>query len=226
MGVGDIDSVPRPVNASRDAIVLNRTFVGARDQGFGTSQTFNTIGLSPGTQYTAKNLIFQLNDLPGFTDFTTLFSEYRVLELEFTFVPVFNSYNSTVSPVGTGMGQAMAPILMTAVDEDGAANNSRVEQQLQYSTNIIHHHPQGTTKVRFRPSWFTSAQTGVTGTTSNSAKGQGWIALLSGSGGGSVDHFGCAVGVYTPEVVDPGAPGPLTCYQVFTTAKLAFRHPF
>jgi len=39
-------------------------------------------------------MIFQLNDLPGYTDFTTLFAEYKVLEIEATFVPCFNTYNS------------------------------------------------------------------------------------------------------------------------------------
>jgi hypothetical protein len=213
---GNSDTVPRGMPYSNDGIVIERTFKGFRNQTGATSAIANYWGSVPLANWAYANAIFQINDLPGFTDFVTLFGEYKIVSAELIFIPCVNTFNA---PTGTGDGEN--PVLHIATDVDGIQNNDTLDKQLQYASNRICSNIQGEIRHKIKPKYFSSVQNAAAGLTTNSGTQTGYIALSSGSTGGSVDHFGVALGVSTVlQATDASSP----TFQVFTKLKVSFRH--
>lgn len=212
---GNSDTVPRGMPYSNDGIVIERTFKGIRSQ-FGATSNLNLyFALASGQTWRYDNAIFQINDLPGFTDFVTVFGEYKILEAELIFVPCANTFNAP-----TTSGDNEQPVLHIATDVDGIQNNSTIDKQLQYASNRICANIQGEIRHKIRPKYFASVQNQPTGLTTNSGTQTGYIALSSGSTGGSVDHYGVALGISTIVAADRDQP----VFQTFTRLKVALRH--
>lgn len=212
---GNSDTVPRGMPYSNDGIVIERTFAGVRSQTGAGTTLFPYISILDGLSYSNYNAIFQLNDLPGFTDFVTVFGEYKILAAELIFTPVWNNFVASGS-----IGNSEQPVLMLATDVDGIQNNDTLDRQLQYASNRVCVAPQGEIRHKIRPKYYVSAQTGAAGITSNTSATTGYIALSSGSTGGSVDHFGVAIGLNTASATSDN----YICYQVYTKLTVALRH--
>jgi hypothetical protein len=212
---GNSDTVPRGMPYSNDGIVIERTFQGIRSQSGATSNLNLYFAVNAGQSWRYDNAIFQINDLPGFTDFVSVFGEYKILEAELIFVPCANTFNAPV--VG---GETEQPVLHIATDVDGIQNNTTLDKQLQYASNRICANIQGEIRHKIRPKYYASVQNQPTGLTTNSGTQTGYISLSSGSTGGSVDHYGVAIGMSTISPADRASP----MFQTFTRLKVALRH--
>lgn len=211
-------SVRRSALSSRargSTLIVNRTIAGFTTSG-GTRLSGIIAPLTP-TTYGYANLQWQLSDLPGYTDFVTLFEEYKVNSLTYRFRPKFNGADQ-----GFGSTQGGVPDIMTAVDTDGGFSSTTLDALLQYS-NVKFQPATREFVVKFKPAAFAAVQVDAT-TTKNTNKLSGtWMSLLSGASGGSVDYYGLAVGVQTPTGTNTTSPW---TWDVYVTANVTFRRTF
>ena len=169
-------------------------------------------------QFASYSLGFQLASLPGYTDFTQLFDEYKVVKLEYLFMPRYTSatYGDGTTLTGTNIDQAGD--IITAIDQDGAFSNGSMVSMLQYG-NCKFHQGGKMFKVVYKPAAFTSLQTNPTlGTTANVGKlTNQWIAL---TGGNSVDFYGLNFAI---NAIGYNCPQAGVVYDVYTRATIDFR---
>lgn len=86
-----------------------------------------TISGSNGTVNTAIGLV--LSDLPGYTDFTNLYDEYRILAIKTRWTPNYSAYSSGAS------NQALyPPTLCTVLDRNDASPPFARGVMMQYQT--------------------------------------------------------------------------------------------
>ena len=80
--------------------------------------------------------VFTLNMLPNYTDFTGLYDRYRILKVEITLMPTFNSSDPTTTADGNypivGSGNFYIPWVMVAEDWDQASPPTSESQMLTY----------------------------------------------------------------------------------------------
>lgn len=195
--------------------------------------TYNNIYISANDNYTPWNIMFNLNDLPGITDLTTLFDEFRVNKLTYRFMPRFTNQEvfndkyptGTGNSLPTGVSTAVAiPDFLYAIDDDGRYNTGSVDGILEYG-NVKVNRGNRMTTVSFTPAAFTALQTNPSGTTANMGKFKGrWIALSSSSTG--VDFYGLAVGLKLPNscvgFAGPNAT-PYYTWDVYVSADISLR---
>lgn len=125
-------SVPRGVSMSRSAVdwdnkeyTFKRSFLisndGADNFRYGPGST------TPG--YTNVKLSIALNDLPNYTDFTSLFDQYKFTHAEFKFIPHHNVGQVPLGPQNTQVAR-----LVTVIDQDDDSNLTGLTQAMQYSS--------------------------------------------------------------------------------------------
>ena len=213
------------MRATMGTIRLTRTvngalcFGGTNSSGVSNSVIPNMFApfTSGGTtfQYASYNLGFQIASLPGYTDFTQMFDEYKVVKLEYIFMPRFG--NADYAPSNVTIQYEQLGDIITAIDQDGAFSNGSMTSLLQYG-NCKFHQGGKMFKVVFKPAAFTSLQTNPTlGTTANVGKlSNQWISM---SGGASVDFFGLNFAINAIGTTQAGAVN----YDVYTRATVDFR---
>lgn len=76
-------------------------------------------------------LSFTLSQAPEYTEFTSLFDEYRICALEVTFKPKFNMMTVT-SPTAV-----VTPLLYTAIDYDDATVPASAAELEEYQTCVV-----------------------------------------------------------------------------------------
>jgi hypothetical protein len=205
---------------------VKRTSVGWRSP---TQFVGNNIIISNTGQFVSSPMIWQLNDLPGQTDFITLFDEYKVNSITWRFMPRFTG--ASMDPLAITTGGAISstlslgmPEFMTAIDTDGGFRGTSLDRMLQYE-NVKFHKCQDMFTVTVKsPTAFGSVQTGYLGTTNNQQVLKNkWFAISSGSTGGSIDFYGLQCGVNNPYGEDAGRL--ITwAWDVYVTADVSFRH--
>lgn len=82
-----------------------------------------------------KGMEFKLNDLPNFTEFTTLFDAYRIRGVKLDFVPIYNSHEINEGPAASPFDRLGMPIMTYARDYDDSTAPATEDAILQYSTN-------------------------------------------------------------------------------------------
>jgi hypothetical protein len=73
---------------------------------------------------------FTLDSLPSYTDFTSLFDQYRIAQVTVRFIPV-------VAPFGASTTAALLPDLHTVIDYDDAVAPATVDVMRQYGTHSV-----------------------------------------------------------------------------------------
>lgn len=151
----------------------------------------NTIGYS-----------FALNQLPNYTEFTSLFDLYRLNYVVMKFVPNWTGNDN--NPVTTAWS---APNFHSVIDHDDSTNPTSIDYMLQYPS---HQMTQGH-KIhirKFRPSVLAQMYTGATDSTC--PKYKQWLNCADAS----TPHYGLKVYIDAPNT---------TCgaYRVFVTVYLS-----
>lgn len=83
--------------------------------------------ITPG--YNPVPLTLKLNDVPNYTDFTSLFDSYKITHAEFKFIPHF-----TVGQVPLGPQNTQVARLVTVIDQDDDVVPTGLTQLMQYSS--------------------------------------------------------------------------------------------
>ena len=74
-------------------------------------------------------LVFALEHLPNYTEFTTLFDQYRINKVVCKFIPTANQLN-----VNTAPNTVTVPQIYTVTDYDSATSPSTVNEMMEYAT--------------------------------------------------------------------------------------------
>lgn len=83
--------------------------------------------ITPG--YSPIPLTIKLNEVPNYTDFTSLFDSYKITHAQFKFTPHFNVGQVPLGPQNTQVAR-----LVTVIDQDDDTNLTGMSQALQYSS--------------------------------------------------------------------------------------------
>ncbi len=100
-----------------------------------------------------KAFQFALSDLPGYTDFTGLFDQYRILEIMLEFIPV------TV-PFGASTSSTAYPSIHSIIDLDDANLPASVDELRQYGSHQVVPNQKYFRRV-FTPRWPIAAYSGA-----------------------------------------------------------------
>jgi len=113
--------------------------------------------------------LFALSDSTSPTDYTSLFDQYRIIQVQVEFLPV-------VSPFGASTTATDLPVLITKIDYDDATSQSYASllesEQSQVVTNMTYHCRTLT------PQFALSAYGGAFGSFASSSFGQ-WVDSAS-----------------------------------------------
>ncbi len=142
--------------------------------------------ISSTTLEVVRNYKYKLSDVPVSTDFTNLFDQYRILEIEQVFFPVVDT--SFDSSVWTD------PRLFLAPDFDGSSV-AAVSDICQYDTAQVFD-SRHTTAIKFKPRAAMAAYSGAFTSFGMASQGQ-WFDVASPS----VEYYGLAAGIYAQNVI-------------------------
>ena len=169
----------------------------------------NTIGTNVGTGWTAFPFQFKLDNLPAYSEFTSLFDAYRINGVKLTFTPFWDS-NDVVN-----QGTVSNPRVYTVIDANGIPPGSvNTEAKMhEYSNMKIIYDPMKAFSIYIKnPSYeLASTGTGNNAVTSN----RDWLDTDNPS----IPHNGAAVGMIIPV----GTPTTGFYYNVIATYYLEFK---
>lgn len=129
-----------------DLLGLNNT---AASAGLTTSSiatgilTFTLGAATASAYYFASSMAFKFDDLPGITDFTTLYDRYKLNMIKFKVYPFANdpsTANTTASSGGVGL------LIHSIIDHDDnnvmTANDAGIDTMRQYASYRVHNMAQ------------------------------------------------------------------------------------
>ncbi len=151
---------------------------------------------------------FALSDLPGYTDFTSLFDQYRIAQITARFIP-------GVSLFGASTTTTDIPDLHTAIDLDDATAPASVDTIRQFSTHQVTPNQRYVERV-FTPRFALASYSGAFTSYAQSNPGQ-WID----SNSPSVEHYGIKQGLTAVSV----ASGSYLLYNLECTYVIQLRNP-
>lgn len=137
---------------------------------------------------------FELDNLPGYTDFTTLFDQYRFTRVDFKLIPRVNVNTFAVVAVTT---TAVMPVISVWFDPDDSTDPLLVGESLEVE-NVIHSSGYHIIEGHFKPKAAIGAYGGAF---TQFAEFDGWVDCTSddtqwyglkawvGAGGGSQTTF-------------------------------------
>jgi len=140
---------------------------------------------------TAGALKFGLSDLPDYTEFTSLFDDYRICAVEVSFVPKFNMLSVTTT------SSVITPILVTVLDYDDNNTPSGISDLMEYDSVVVTNFDKSCKRI-VCPRWTTAAYSGTS--TWSYASNRGWVDAAYPD----VYHYGIKY------AIKPGASGQTT----------------
>lgn len=166
----------------------------------------------------AGTYILSLDQLPNYTEFTSLYDQYMIKGIKLSFVPSGNSYmTSTVSGISQVVGFSR---FNSAIDYDDTGVPVNENELLQYqslkTTPGYRQHSR-----YFKPKvQFTVADNDITATTANAGpRGNTWLDCANPS----IDHLGLKVWCAAP--INSGATASTSItYSVYATYYMAFKN--
>lgn len=154
-----------------------------------------------------KNYVFKLEDLPGSTDFTSLFQKYRINKILVRVIPKENVFNGA---------QDAAPQVVDVVDTTSSAAQTQTSALLQYANCKVRTGMRPWT-VKFTPSVLYDV--GVTQTTTNisAPKYKQWLS----SSNINIPHLG-----YRLQFSPVGTATTSLTYQIITSYYMSFKNVY
>lgn len=119
---------------------------------------------------------FQLSDLPGYTEFTSLFDQYRIRKVVVRFIP-----DITIATPASGTGNNVA---YSAIDLDDSTADTITGIE-QYGTCVVHNNVKPFSRIIY-PKFAIAAYSGAF---TSYAQSQGWVDCASAS----IQHYGLKV---------------------------------
>lgn len=203
---------PRYATASRGLRLSTNTIRTCR---MVTKGNFTVGAAFSGTQY-----LFNLSQLPAYTEFTNLFQKYRVKSVKLTFVPQYTGFDAgqqEANAVAATATQWFAqPRVYSFTDNSGSAVYAlETDFQQEQNTKLVSN-PYKTWSVTLRnPTVLTGANANGT-----NVLGEMVVSPWLATGTATIDHFGIYVGGISPSV---SANGGSLNYSVVAKYELEFK---
>lgn len=178
----------------------------------GGSFTMNANGA-----WTAINFGFALSNLVNYTEFTSLFNQYRINAVKVMVMPHFDGNDmSNINADGTsGVGRPANPILWTCSEDDGTTTVVNLNAVMQNNRARLVKRPNLPFSVYFKPKFQTSVAN--IGSIVSAHPMRGWIDTQNFG----VQHYGISLAGYIPAASSISTP-PLT-YKIFVKYYMAFK---
>lgn len=136
---------------------------------------------------------FTLGTLPSYTDFTSLFDQYRIIQVQIKFTPLL-----AANGFGPATTSTTLPTLYTAIDYDDSTTPAAVDDLRQYDTLEVSPYNVYTQRT-FQPRAALALYSGVFTSFGQTSPGQ-WID----AGSPNVQYYGLKYAI-TPVTVASGA---------------------
>lgn len=163
--------------------------------------------ITPG--YTPLPLTIKLNQVPNYTDFTSLFDSYKITHAQFKFIPHFNVGQVPLGPQNTQVAR-----LCTVIDQDDDTAPTGLTTLLQYSS--LEESLLDKERIRnFSPRIAIQTYRGTTTTGYNTPDGPVWVDAADAD----VPHY-CGKGLICDTTASADNPRSLTILcTVWITCK-------
>ncbi len=112
----------------------------ARDHIYTFRRACSLGAISVGSSGAGAGIPFHLTDVPNSTDFTSLFDQYRFVEVRIKFVPTTGNFGPSTSSTDF-------PKLMTVIDYDDATTPLNEDEMRQYETYQVTPNTQAVERV-------------------------------------------------------------------------------
>lgn len=179
-------------------------------QYFKRTTQYSVLGVSGSTGTAPIQYLFQLDDLPGSTEFSNLYDQYKISAIKIKFVPT-RSVNAVEFPVSVGR-QAVMPFLHTCIDYDQDSGPGSLQGFFQYQNHKMTRGSKTHSRY-FKPRFQDSL------TSSNIRPTRGWISTANTD----VLHFSLYAMIEAPGPSDPNFEYIVQSYNVYATYYLAMK---
>lgn len=170
------------------------------------------------TTYSSNNYVFQLDDLPNYTEFTNLFEQYKINAVKLTFLPSYTGSDANQATANAAGGAVFqfAPRIYTMVDKDGNPTIGTENAMLQRNDCRMIANPYKTFSIYIRkPAVQFEVGSGL-GFAQAAPRASPWLDCDNYA----VNHHGAGVGGVLPS--GSSATAGLQ-YQVVATYYMAFK---
>lgn len=188
---------PRAIRAVMPYNVKSRRFYRAPSLHIKRTYDVETINVTSGTAIN-RAYTTQLDQLPSFAEFTTLFNKYRINRVVYRAEPVFSNFQF-VSGAAT---QSYVPKIVDAVDTGGAAALSTASDYYQYANR----HEIDGAKVWYR-SFVPSVLADIGGNQSAGPRFKQWNNFANPD----VVHGSYMLGIFPEPTTNPNYAVRITC---------------
>lgn len=149
--------------------------------------------------------VFKLNQLPGYTEVTSMYDQYRITQVDVIYEPASRAGPSTAT------GTAGAPHLLVRVNFDGG-NSASYDQMREYDNTRVYSAYQRW-EHRFTPKISMMAYNGATSTGYSVAQGSPWVSTSNAD----VEYYGLQFAF--PQVTGTTQFGGTLLFHVHVEAK-------
>jgi hypothetical protein len=179
-----------------------------RDRIYPIERSFTLANLTATNADTTGAYSFTLDSLPGYTELTALFDQYRIRQVRIQFCPLAQQFGSSTTA-------SNYPTIYTLIDYDDASAPANISDMLQYDTLMICPSNEPFERV-LNPHATLAAYSGAFTSYAQAPTTQ-WFDCNSPS----IQYYGLKWGVSSVTVVS----GTYQMYSVTATVSLEFRHP-
>lgn len=174
----------------------------------------------PGSGWTYSNYTFSLSSLPGFTEFTNLFDQYRICAAKMTFMPQFtgNDFEGATDNIAGVRLWAYNPRVHYVIDRSGIQTGTinAENTMLQYNSARTVKRPWEPFSIYVKyPAVHLGTASGIT-VVGGAPKTKQWIDTDNYN----IVHHGCAVGM----VIPGGATNTTISYEVIVKLYMQFKN--
>lgn len=175
------------------------------------------MSLNANGAWTALNFSFKLSNLVNYSEFTSLFNQYRINAIKVMVLPYYDSNDmSNINPDGgTGVGRPANPVLWTCSEDDGTTTVVNLNAVMQNNRARLVKRPNLPFSVYFKPKFQTTVANQSSVVSAHPMRG--WIDTQNYE----VVHYGVSIAGYIPAASSASTP-PLT-YKIFIKYYLAFK---
>lgn len=170
------------------------------------------------TSWSNVSYVFQLDDLPNYTEFTALFEQYKINAVKLTFLPSYTSSDANQATANAASGAVFQfqPRIYTVIDKDGNPTVSTEPAVLQRNDARMITQPYKAFSIYIRKPCVQFEVSSGLGFAQAAPKASPWLDCENYA----VNHHGAAIAGALPagSSVTAGLQ-----YQVLATYYLAFK---
>lgn len=198
--------------------LLKKTMYNMRQNVVSVKRSFVTAPFTVNSSWSGAQFSFTLAALPNYSEFTSLFEQYRINGIKLTFIPSADSLdiNQQQQNSSTAINWTTIPRLYTAIDRDGNGQYASENAILQYGNHKIIRNPMRPFSIYVKHPCVQVGTANLVTLVGGAPKSKQWLDCDNYS----VQHWGCVVGGIVP--YQGGTVN--MAYQVIATYYLQFKN--